>query len=104
VKLRAPFLKLALKPNRMELEVEDVFIYAELKRGFLYAEIYVGDYAYFHANGEWEKYDEEGQRVKFEESDRLVFAKLAKKLSQLPKYEVLEKLLKAITRMQHLDK
>ncbi|AAL63490.1 hypothetical protein [Pyrobaculum aerophilum] len=100
MRLRAPFLRMVLQNSYMELELGDIVIFAEAKRRGLYAEIYMGDVGYIYEKGMWYAYDGEGRPkiITATEAERL--RKLAKKLSTLPKYHVLEQLIKALASVE----
>jgi hypothetical protein len=61
VRLRAPFLRIVLRNAYMELELEDIVVFAEVKKRGLYAEIYMGDVGYIYEKGDWHAYDGEGK-------------------------------------------
>jgi len=96
VRLRAPFIRLTLKNTYMELEVDDVVVFAESRGRGLYAEIYMGDMGYIYERGRWLSYDKEGRLRPLSEEDLEKLRKLARRLATLPRYAVLEQLLKAI--------
>ena len=97
VRLRAPFLRIVLRNTYMELELNDMAIFAEARRRGLYAEIYMGDVGYIYEKGDWQAYDAEGKPkpITPREAERL--KRLAKRLATLPKYHVLEQLIKALS-------
>jgi len=97
VRLRAPFLRIVLRNAYMELELEDIVVFAEVKRRGLYAEIYMGDVGYIYEKGDWHAYDGEGKPKVITPQDAERLRKLAKKLATLPKYRVLEQLVKALS-------
>ncbi len=100
MRLRAPFLRLVLRNAYMELELEDIVVFAESRRRGLYAEIYMGDVGYIYEKGEWHAYDGEGRSktITPQEAERL--RKLSRKLATLPRYHVLEQLIKALSAVE----
>jgi len=100
VRLKAPFLRLVLRNAYMELELDDIVVFAEARRRGLYAEIYMGDVGYIYEKGDWRAYDGEGRHkpITPQEAERL--RKLAKKLATLPRYHVLEQLIKALSAVE----
>jgi hypothetical protein len=99
VRLRAPFLRLVLRNAYMELELEDIVVFAESRRRGLYAEIYMGDVGYIYEKGEWHAYDEgRSKPITPQEAERL--RKLSRKLATLPRYHVLEQLIKALSAVE----
>jgi hypothetical protein len=97
VRLRAPFLRMVLRNAYMELELEDIVVFAETRGRRLYAEIYMGDVGYIYEKGGWHAYDGEGRPKVITPQDAERLRKLAKKLATLPKYRVLEQLVKALS-------
>jgi hypothetical protein len=97
VRLRAPFLRMVLQNVYMELELEDIVVFAEARGRRLYAEIYMGDVGYIYEKGGWHAYDGEGRPKAITPQDAERLRKLAKKLATLPKYRVLEQLVKALS-------
>ncbi|ACB39533.1 hypothetical protein [Pyrobaculum neutrophilum] len=97
MRLRAPFLRLVLRNSYMELELKNVVVFAEAKRRGLYAEVYMDDVGYIYEKGGWQAYDGEGRpkEITPEEAEKL--RKLAKRLSTLPRYHVLDLLIKALS-------
>ena len=100
MRLRAPFLRLVLRNAYMELELDDIVVFAESRRRGLYAEIYMGDVGYIYEKGEWHAYDGEGgsKPITPQEAERL--RKLSRKLATLPRYHVLEQLIKALSAVE----
>jgi hypothetical protein len=100
VRLRAPFLRLVLRNVYMELELDDIVVFAESRRRGLYAEIYMGDVGYIYEKGGWHAYDGEGRSkpITPQEAERL--RKLSRKLATLPRYHVLEQLIKALSAVE----
>jgi len=100
VRIRAPFLRLVLRNAYMELELEDVVVFAEARRKGLYAEIYMGDVGYIYERGSWHAYDGEGRpkSITPQEAERL--RRLSRKLATLPRYHVLEQLIKALSAVE----
>jgi hypothetical protein len=97
VRLRAPFLRMVLQNAYMELELEDIVVFAKARGRRLYAEIYMGDVGYIYEKGSWHAYDGEGRPKAITSQDAERLRKLAKKLATLPKYRVLEQLVKALS-------
>ena len=97
MRLRAPFLRMVLQNAYMELELEDIVVFAEARGRRLYAEIYMGDVGYIYEKGGWHAYDGEGRPKVITPQDAEKLRKLAKKLATLPKYRVLEQLVKALS-------
>ncbi len=97
MRLRAPFLRMVLRNTYMELEIGDIVVFAESKRRGLYAEVYMGDVGYIYEKGKWYAYDNEGRPKTITAGDAERLRRLAKKLSTLPKYKVLEQLIKALS-------
>ena len=97
MRLRAPFLRMVLQNAYMELELEDIVVFAEARGKRLYAEIYMGDVGYIYEKGGWHAYDGEGRPKVITPQDAERLRKLAKKLATLPKYRVLEQLVKALS-------
>jgi hypothetical protein len=97
VRLRAPFFRMVLQNAYMELELEDIVVFAEARGRRLYAEIYMGDVGYIYEKGGWHAYDGEGRPKAITPQDAERLRKLAKKLATLPKYRVLEQLVKALS-------
>lgn len=100
MRLKAPFFRMVLRNTYMELELGDIVVFAEARRRGLYAEVYMDDVGYIYEKGNWYAYDNEGRpkAITAAEAERL--RRLAKKLSTLPSYEVLEQLIKAIYSIQ----
>ncbi|MFN7106235.1 MAG: hypothetical protein ACK4M3_06610 [Pyrobaculum sp.] len=97
MRLKTPFLRLALTNSNIELELENVMVFGEVRRGQLYAEIYIGEASYIYERRRWYVYDGEGRPRAMTEDDRSQLRQLAKMLSSLPPYLVLEKLIKALS-------
>ena len=97
MRLKAPFLRMVLRNAYMELELEDIVVFAEARGKRLYAEIYMGDVGYIYEKGGWHAYDDEGKPKVITPQDAERLRKLAKKLTTLPKYRVLEQLVKALS-------
>jgi hypothetical protein len=73
----------------MELELEDIVVFAESRRRGLYAEIYMGDVGYIYGRS---------KPITPQEAERL--RKLSRKLATLPRYHVLEQLIKALSAVE----
>lgn len=97
MRLKAPFLRLVLKNSYMELEMGDVAIFAESRKGKLYAELYIGDIGYVYEKNSWYSYDGEGKGRAITHEDVVKLKRLARRLATLPKYPVLEKLIEALS-------
>ncbi|MEM5827595.1 MAG: hypothetical protein QXT46_06290 [Pyrobaculum sp.] len=96
MRLKAPFLRIILRNTYMELEFENIAIFAESRGRKLYAELYINDVGYIYERGKWAVYDNEGNPRGMTPEDAAQLQKLAKRLSTLPKYPVLELLIKAL--------
>ncbi|MFN3804534.1 MAG: hypothetical protein ACK4SY_05720 [Pyrobaculum sp.] len=97
MRLKTPFLRLALTNSHMELELDNVMVFGEVRRGQLYAEIYIGETSYIYERRRWYVYNGEGKLRHMTDKDRAELRQLAKMLSTLPHYLVLEKLIKALS-------
>lgn len=97
MRLKAPFLRMILRNSYMELEMKDVVIFAEAGKKGLYAEIYMDDIGYIYEKGRWQSYDGEGKPKAITPQEAEKLRKLAKQLSTLPKYYVLDLLVKALS-------
>ncbi|MEZ0319494.1 MAG: hypothetical protein ABWK05_05840 [Pyrobaculum sp.] len=96
MRLRAPFLRLVLRNSFMELEMNGVVVFAEVGKRGLYAEVYVEDVGYVFEKGRWTVYGGDGKSRSITEEDAKRLKNLAKRLSTLPNYTVLELLVKAL--------
>ena len=100
MRIKAPFLRLVLRNAYMELELEDIVVFAEARGRGLYAEVYMGDVGYIYEKGGWHAYDGEGRPkpITPQEAERL--RRLSRKLATLPRYHVLEQLIKALSAVE----
>ena len=100
VRLRAPFLRLVLRNSFMELEMNNVVVFAEAGKRGLYAEVYVDDEGYVYEKGRWTAYGGDGKPRAITAEDAKKLKSLAKRLSTLPSYTVLELLIKALNSVE----
>lgn len=97
MRLKAPFLRIVLRNTYMELEIDNIVVFAETRGRSLYAELYIDDVGYIYEKGKWTAYDGNGNQKQITAEDLAKLRKLARRLSTLPKYPVLELLIKALS-------
>lgn len=96
MRLKSPFLRIVLNNHYLEIEFENVAIFAEFKRGRFTAEIYIDDVGYIYEKKRWQVYDVDEKTRQLTARDVEMMRSLAKKLSTLPNYIVLKKLIDAL--------